>query len=116
MDQKSIDAKMEFCPVIRTVVVMGGKWKPRILWHLRLGSAGFGELQRAIGASERMLSKSLSELIRDGIITRKETNAGKVMTTEYAYSDYGLTLVPVLNSMGNWGLKHTDSVAVSQTV
>jgi DNA-binding HxlR family transcriptional regulator len=106
MDQKSIDTKMQFCPVTKTVSVMGGKWKPRILWHLRLGIAGFGELQRAIGASERMLSKSLSELIRDGIITRTETMAGKVMTTEYAFSEYGLTLVPVLNSMGNWGQLH----------
>lgn len=100
---------MQFCPVMTTVEVLGGKWKPRILWHLRVGAAGFGELQRAVGASERMLSKSLRELERDGVITRAVVPVGKVVTTEYAFSAYGLTLVPVLDAMGNWGLAHQRS-------
>lgn len=54
--------KMRSCPVMTTVEIIGGRWKPRILWHLRPGKASFGELQRATEASERMLSKSLREL------------------------------------------------------
>jgi DNA-binding HxlR family transcriptional regulator len=106
MDQKSVALKMQFCPVTKTIDVIGGKWKPRILWHLRLGVAGFAELQRATGSSERMLSKSLRELMHEGIITRTEKAMRKVVTTEYAYSEYGLTLVPVLDLMGNWGADH----------
>jgi DNA-binding HxlR family transcriptional regulator len=106
MDQNSVEFKMQFCPVTNTIGVISGKWKPRILWHLRLGVAGFAELQRATGSSERMLSKSLRELMREGIITRTENAARKVVTTEYAYSEYGLTLVPVLDLMGNWGADH----------
>jgi DNA-binding HxlR family transcriptional regulator len=108
MDQNSVEFKMQFCPVTKTIGVISGKWKPRILWHLRLGVAGFAELQRATGSSERMLSKSLKELIHEGIITRTESAVGKVATTEYAYSEYGLTLMPVLDLMGNWGADHTS--------
>jgi DNA-binding HxlR family transcriptional regulator len=103
--------KMAMCPVMATVEVIGGKWKPRILWHLRDGAAGFGELQRATQASERMLSKSLRELEHDGLVTRAVIQRGKVVTTEYAYSPYGLALVPVLDAMGNWGLRHQGKIA-----
>jgi len=98
--------KMQTCPVMTTVEIVGGKWKPRILWHLRAGPARFGDLHRAVGASERMLSKSLRELESDGVITRSLIPVGKVVTTEYAFSSYGHTLVPVLDAMGKWGLAH----------
>ena len=102
MNRAPID-KMLFCPVTATVEVIAGKWKPRILWHLRIGTAKFGELQRATAASERMLSKSLRELEKDGIITRTVIVDGRVKTTQYDYSAYGRTLVPVLDAMGEWG-------------
>lgn len=96
--------KMRDCPVMTTVEIMGGRWKPRILWHLRSRAASFGELQRATDASERMLSKSLRELEAHKVITRTVVPVGKVVTTQYAFSEYGLTLVPVLDAMGQWGL------------
>jgi DNA-binding HxlR family transcriptional regulator len=102
---ESLD-KMRDCPVMTTVVVMGGRWKPRVLWHLRSSAASFSELQRATGASERMLSKSLRELEADNIVTRTVVPIGKVVMTRYAFSDYGLTLAPVLDAMGDWGLQH----------
>ena len=98
--------KMRHCPVMTTVQIVGGRWKPRILWHLRSQVATFSELQRATGASERMLSKSLRELEADKVITRTVVPIGKVVTTRYAFSDYGATLTPVLDSMGTWGSQH----------
>lgn len=98
--------KMRDCPVMTTVEVIGGRWKPRILWHLRTGDAGFGELQRATAASERMLSRSLRELETDGVVTRTVVPVGKVITSQYAISDYGRRLMPVLDAMGEWGLQH----------
>jgi DNA-binding HxlR family transcriptional regulator len=98
--------KMADCPVMATVRVIGGKWKPRILWHLREGPAAFGELRRAVGASERMLARSLRELEACGLVTRRVIPVGGVMTTEYAYSSYGRSLIPVLDAMGQWGLAH----------
>jgi DNA-binding HxlR family transcriptional regulator len=109
-DEPDVD-KMRDCPVMTTVEVMGGRWKPRILWHLRTRSAGFGELQRATEASERMLSRSLHELEAHGVITRTVVPIGKVITSQYAISAYGRGLVSVLDAMGDWGLQHQRRAA-----
>ena len=100
--------KIADCPVMTTVGVIGGKWKPRILWHLRQGPARFGELHRALGASERMLARSLQELEAARLITRRVIPVGGVTTTEYTYSEYGRSLVPVLDAMGQWGIGHRE--------
>ena len=94
------------CPVMATVEAIGGRWKPRILWALRPGAKRFGELQRVTGASRRMLAKSLQELERDGLLERRVLAAGAAPATEYSYSTYGLTLIPVLDRMGAWGHAH----------
>lgn len=99
--------KLHDCPVTSTVQVIGGKWKPRILWLLRGGTSRFGDIQRAIRASDRMVSRSLKELEVAGIVTRQERRVGRVVTTEYTFSRYGRTLMPVLDAMGHWGLAHT---------
>ena len=94
------------CPVMATVEAIGGRWKPRILWALRPGVQRFGELQRATGASRRMLAKSLRELEEDSLIERRVVPVGAVATAEYGYSAYGLSLIPVLDRMGAWGRTH----------
>jgi DNA-binding HxlR family transcriptional regulator len=98
--------KMRDCPVLVTISVIGGKWRPRILWRLREGPAGFGDLHRSVGVSEKVLTDNLKALEREGIVSRVEVKVGRVNTTEYRYTDYGLSLVPVLDAMGQWGLDH----------
>lgn len=89
-----------------TVEAVGGRWKPRILWALRQHVHGFGELRRATGASSRMLAKSLQELERDGLIERRVIAKGSITASEYTYSSYGTSLIPVLDLMGTWGSAH----------
>lgn len=89
-----------------TVDAIGGRWKPRILWALRSGTRRFGELKRATGASTRMLAKSLQELEIDGLLERRVVPSGAVATSEYSYSAYGRSLIPVLDQMGAWGQMH----------
>ncbi|HEV7433835.1 MAG TPA: helix-turn-helix domain-containing protein [Pseudorhizobium sp.] len=98
--------KIRDCPVMATIQVIGGKWKPRILWHLRDGAATFGDLRRVVGVSEKVLHENLLALVRDGILSRLPVKQGEMVYVKYRYTDYGLTLVAVLNAMGNWGLGH----------
>lgn len=98
--------KMHDCPVLATIKAMGGKWKPRILWRLREGPATFGDLRRIVGVSEKVLHENLRALQSDGLISRTPSKVGEVVYVEYRYTEYGLSLVPVLDAMGEWGLVH----------
>lgn len=94
------------CPVKTTVDIVGGKWKPIILYYLKDGPKRFGELQRLIPhATKKMLTMQLRELERDGIVNRKifEQVPPKV---EYSLTKYGKTLAPILELMAKWGTFH----------
>lgn len=94
------------CPVKATVEIIGGKWKPVILYYLKDGAQRFGELQRLIPhITKKMLTQQLRELESDGIINRKvfEQVPPKV---EYSLSEYGKTLSPILELMAAWGTTH----------
>ena len=101
------NSKMLDCPALVTVKLISGKWKTRILWHLRSGSAGFGDLNRALpGISPKVLTEHLDELVNDGLLTKTRRIENKVFHFDYSYSEYGLSLVPVLDAIGNWGIAH----------
>jgi DNA-binding HxlR family transcriptional regulator len=94
------------CPVKATIDIIGGKWKPIILYYLKDGTKRFGELQKLIPhATKKMLTQQLRELEKDSIIKRK---VYKVVPpkVEYSLSDYGLTLRPILEAMADWGTNH----------
>ena len=61
-----------FCPILHTLDVIGGKWKlPLIAKLCTLGTMRFKELERSIeGITPRMLAKELQELERKGLVTR----------------------------------------------
>lgn len=93
------------CAVEATVAVIGGKWKPILLFHMLSGSKRFSELQRLVPqASDRMLTRSLRELEADSLI-RRETFPEVPVRVEYSLSEDGQSLIPVLNAMSDWGGK-----------
>lgn len=94
------------CAVQFTADVIGGKWKPLILYHLERGTRRFSELQRLIPQStKKMLTKHLRELERDEIIHRK-VFAQVPPRVEYSLTRHGQTLRPILRLMSAWGKKH----------
>jgi DNA-binding HxlR family transcriptional regulator len=99
---------MEFseCPVAATLEVIGGKWKPLILFQLRDRPMRFSELRRMVPeATQKMLTQQLRDLERDGIIHRK-VYAVVPPKVDYSLTDYGQTLKPLLALMCAWGSKH----------
>lgn len=94
------------CPVGLTTDIIGGKWKPLILFHLQDKTRRFGELQKLIPeTTKKMLTQRLRELERDGIIRRK-VYAQVPPRVEYLLTRHGQSLRPILELMSAWGKKH----------
>ena len=94
------------CPVTACLDVIGGKWKPVILFAISNGVDRFGAMQRALaGVSKQMLTKQLRELEAHGVITRT-VFAEVPPRVEYALTDKGCSLLPVIAAMRTWGETH----------
>jgi len=94
------------CPVQATINVMSGKWKVQILWHLSFGPRRFSELRKKLrGVSEKVLADQLRELQLDGVLTRSATGTRPPQVT-YSLNVAGEKLVPLMESLCNWGSGH----------
>jgi DNA-binding HxlR family transcriptional regulator len=93
-------------PVEYTLSMIGGKWKPNLLFLIQIGVNRFGLLNKGIhDISKQMLTKQLRELEKDGIITRK-IYPEIPPRVEYFISEKGETLIPILDVMFHWGQEH----------
>ncbi|MBN1561936.1 helix-turn-helix transcriptional regulator [candidate division KSB1 bacterium] len=91
------------CPVTATMSIIGGKWKPIILWILNDDVRRFGEIKKFIPTiTQKMLTQQLRELENDKLINRK-VYAQVPPKVEYSLTDYGRTIMPILNAMADWG-------------
>ncbi len=91
------------CPVATTVQLIGNKWKLLIIRNLRIRPWRFNELQKNLdGISQKVLTDSLRSMEADGLITRT-VYAEVPPRVEYALSDLGETLRPILEAMEAWG-------------
>lgn len=98
--------KIERCPVETTIDVIGGKWKPLILFYLLAGTRRFNELQRLIPSiTQRMLTLHLRELEKAGVVQRR-AYPEVPPRVEYSLTNLGRSLEPILNLMLDWGQKH----------
>ena len=101
------------CPVKLTTNIIGGKWKPLIIFHLETGTRRFSELRRLIpGTSKKMLTKHLRELERDEIIDRA-VHAEVPPRVEYSLTRHGQSLRPILKLMSAWGKRHRTRYATA---
>lgn len=91
------------CPVQATLDLIGGKYKVLILWHLVDNVLRFSELQKLIpDATPKMLTQQLRELEKDNLISRTVYPVVPPKV-EYQLTDFGNSMIPVLEIMYNWG-------------
>ena len=97
------------CPVATTVQMIGSKWKLLIMRNLLQCPWRFNELKKDLeGISQKVLTDSLRSMEADGIITR--TVYPEVpLRVEYALSELGESMRPIIKSMEAWGLDYKKS-------
>ena len=92
------------CPVTHCLSLIGGKWKPVILFCIAGGVDRFGAMQRAIPAvTKQMLTQQLRELEKDGLINRK-VFAVVPPRVEYSLTERGRSILLVVRAMSEWGM------------
>lgn len=101
-------AELPECPVATTVSVIGSKWKLLILRNLLVRPWRFNELKKDLdGISQKVLTDSLRSMEEDGIITR--TVYPEVPPrVEYALSELGESIRPILMAMQQWGTEYKN--------
>ena len=101
--------EMPACPVATTVQLIGSKWKLLIMRNLLQRSWRFNELRKDLeGISQKVLTDSLRSMEEDGIITR--TVYPEVPPrVEYALSDLGESMRPIIKAMEEWGTNYKEN-------
>ncbi|MFT9370597.1 transcriptional regulator [Paenibacillus polymyxa] len=99
------------CEKELTLSVLSGKWKVVILWHLGVeGPHRFSDLQRLFPKlSHKVLTNQLRELMEDGIVHR-EVYPEVPPKVEYSMTALGMTILPIVEMMYEWGKKRVQSI------
>ena len=102
-----MEQEVNITPFAYAMSLIEGKWKMHILfWLWKKEVLRYSELKRALGkVTHKMLSTQLKELEADGLIIRHEYPQVPPKV-EYYMSERGLSLMPVLQSLCEWGTKH----------
>ncbi|WP_350280945.1 helix-turn-helix domain-containing protein [Kribbella sp. HUAS MG21] len=102
------------CGLDAAADVIGGKWKPRILWALHHGPLRFGQLHREIsGVTEKMLIQQLRELEAREVVHR-EVFHQVPPKVEYSLTELGRSLIVALIPLDNWGMDHMAELEVTR--
>jgi DNA-binding HxlR family transcriptional regulator len=99
-----IDKEVFHCAMDVTMRYIGGKWKTVVLWYLRNDKKRFSELKSQMPQiTEKMLSIQLKQLEEDGLIKRKVYTSKPPLKVEYSLTEFGKSLLPLLNEIAKWG-------------
>lgn len=92
------------CCASLTMGIIGGKWKTVILYHLIHDKMRYSTLRKSMPTvTERTLSLQLKALEEDGLIKRKVYTSKPPLKVEYSLTDFGKTLIPLIQSIADWG-------------
>ncbi|WP_337271030.1 winged helix-turn-helix transcriptional regulator [Oryzifoliimicrobium ureilyticus] len=99
------------CGLDVSLAVIGGKWKPLVLYHLQDGPTRFSEIRRRIGGiSEKVLIQQLRELVAMNVLVRHDHHQVPPVV-DYALTPFGETLVEALVPLCEWGNRNRGQVA-----
>ncbi|WP_183968960.1 winged helix-turn-helix transcriptional regulator [Sagittula marina] len=103
------------CPIRDVLSLVGQKWTLLILIALEAEPRRFSALQRAVGdISKRMLTQTLRDLERDGMISR-EVFPTKPPAVEYALTDLGRSALAPIAGLKDWANRHHGAIKAART-
>lgn len=117
MNQEDFDKRVKYfhenmpkeCPILYSMSIIGSKWKIPVMWYLMLNDGQhYNELKRSIGAiTNTMLTKSLRELEKDGLLKRVSKGTVPPSVT-YHLTDTGKNLIYTMGDLFEWGKNHME--------
>ncbi|TGK22442.1 transcriptional regulator [Leptospira kmetyi] len=113
---KRKNLETEDCPIARSLSAIGEWWSLLILRDAFLGKRRFGEFEKSLGLAKNILSSRLHKLVSDGVLEIVPASDGSAYL-EYALTDKGRDLFPILVSLRQWGEKYLfDKESVNQVL
>lgn len=105
MEYRTYDASV--CIMTKIFALIGGKWKPIILYLIKNDINRFGLLKRSMPKiSKKILTEQLRELERDQLIIREVISATYPQVIEYRLTESGTSLRALIDQMLDWGVSH----------
>ncbi|MFP2681232.1 winged helix-turn-helix transcriptional regulator [Enterobacter ludwigii] len=101
--RKPIEQK--FCPVARSVDLIGDRWSLLIVRNAFDGMRRFGDFQRDLGVARNILADRLRKLVDAGILAMQGASDG-TSYQEYVLTDKGESLFPIVVALRQWGEQH----------
>jgi DNA-binding HxlR family transcriptional regulator len=103
-------------PIDATMSMLRKRWKPIVLWELASGPRRYQQIQGNIpGIAHKVLIEALRDLEADGLVSRHEITGGP-RHVEYALTELGRSLCPILELMDSWGRAALSRQSVSDNV
>jgi DNA-binding HxlR family transcriptional regulator len=103
------------CPLTAALAAIGGKWKLIIVYWLAESPKHFAALRREMSSiSQKVLTQQLRELESDGLVQRRPTGAIPA-PVEYSLTDYGRSILPLLEDVRLWGRSHIEHMTDENT-
>ena len=102
------------CPLTAALAAVGGKWKLIIVYWLAESPKHFAALRQLMpGISQKVLTQQLRELANDDVVQRQPQGAIPA-PVEYSLTDYGRTLLPLVESIRGWGNAHIERMTETE--
>ena len=104
----------QVCERNSAISIVSGRWKSQIVYYISQGNNRFHLLQQKLpGISETVLARQLKELESHAILIKKEIPGTVPIGIAYILTNKGLDLVPILDSLCNWGKIYADGKKIS---
>jgi DNA-binding HxlR family transcriptional regulator len=97
------------CPIGRAADAVGDRWTLLIMRNAMVGMSRFDELRAELGIADNILSNRLGRLVEAGLLTKVPYRDRGRTRHEYRLTTAGADMLPVLNALANWGVRHTRS-------